>query len=66
MLHWGKLAGTIGLMERLLYGTGMWLMECVRLRVNQVARLQHSGTPDFVSLHPGYLARYGREAMLIS
>jgi site-specific recombinase XerD len=44
----GKLAGTIGLMERLLYGTGMRLMECVRLRVKQVARVQHSGTPDFV------------------
>jgi hypothetical protein len=68
----GKLAGTIGLMMRLLYGTRMRLMEYVRLRVKQVARVQHSGTPDFVSFHPGYLAevcqkaRYGREAMLIS
>jgi hypothetical protein len=68
----GKLAGTIGLTVRLLYGTGMRLMECVRLRVKQIARVQHSGTPDFVSLHPGYLAEvcqkacYGREALLIS
>src|SRR5207249_6362919 len=28
--------GTIGLMVRLLYGTGMRLMECVRLRVKDV------------------------------
>jgi integron integrase len=32
----GKLEGTIGLMVRLLYGTGMRLMECVRLRVKDV------------------------------
>jgi integrase len=32
----GKLEGTIGLMVRLLYGTRMRLMECVRLRVKDV------------------------------
>jgi integrase len=32
----GKLEGTIGLMVRLLYGTRMQLMECVRLRVKDV------------------------------
>jgi integron integrase len=32
----GKLEGTMGLMVRLLYGTGMRLMECVRLRVKDV------------------------------
>jgi integron integrase len=32
----GKLEGTIGLMVKLLYGTGMRLMECVRLRVKDV------------------------------
>lgn len=32
----GKLEGTVGLMMRLLYGMGMRLMECVRLRVRDV------------------------------
>ncbi|MBK8120893.1 MAG: phage integrase N-terminal SAM-like domain-containing protein [Sulfuritalea sp.] len=32
----GRLDGTTGLMLRLLYGTGMRLMECVRLRVKDV------------------------------
>jgi integrase len=32
----GKLAGTIGLTVRLLYGMGMRLVECVRLRVRDV------------------------------
>jgi integron integrase len=32
----GRLDGTPGLMLRLLYGTGMRLMECVRLRVKDV------------------------------
>ena len=31
-----RLEGTVGLMARLLYGTGMRLMECVRLRVKDV------------------------------
>ena len=30
------LGGTVGLMIRLLYGTGMRIMECVRLRVKDV------------------------------
>jgi len=30
------LSGTVGLMIRLLYGTGMRIMECVRLRVKDV------------------------------
>lgn len=30
------LEGTYGLMARLLYGTGMRLMECVRLRIKDV------------------------------
>jgi integrase len=30
------LNGTVGLMIRLLYGTGMRIMECVRLRVKDV------------------------------
>ena len=32
----GRMSGTYGLMARLLYGTGMRLMECVRLRVKDV------------------------------
>ena len=32
----GRMEGTHGLMARLLYGTGMRLMECVRLRVKDV------------------------------
>ena len=31
-----RMHGTQGLMARLLYGTGMRLMECVRLRVKDV------------------------------
>jgi len=31
-----RLSGTYGFMARLLYGTGMRLMECVRLRVGDV------------------------------
>ena len=30
------LSATVGLMIRLLYGTGMRIMECVRLRVKDV------------------------------
>ena len=40
----GKLEGTIGLMVRLLYGTGMRLMECVRLRVKDVDFEMHQIT----------------------
>jgi len=32
----GRMSGTYGLMANLLYGTGMRLMECVRLRVKDV------------------------------
>lgn len=32
----GRMEGTHGLMARLLYGTGMRLMECVRLRIKDV------------------------------
>ena len=39
----GHISGTTGLMMRLLYGTGMRLMECVRLRVKDV---------DFVKKSP--------------
>jgi site-specific recombinase XerD len=37
----GRLEGTAGLMLRLLYGTGMRLMECVRLRVKDVDFAMH-------------------------
>jgi integron integrase len=32
----GELSGTVGLMTRLIYGTGMRIMECLRLRVKDV------------------------------
>ncbi len=32
----GRMTGTAGLMARLMYGTGMRLMECVRLRVKDI------------------------------
>src|SRR5438876_4206967 len=51
--------GTIGLMVRLLYGTGMRLMECVRLRVkdllfeeNQILVRDGKGFKDRVTLLP--------------
>ena len=51
--------GTIGLMVRLLYGTGMRLMECVRLRVkdvmfeeNQIAVRDGKGAKDRVTMLP--------------
>ena len=51
--------GTIGLMARLLYGTGMRLMECVRLRVkdllfeeNQILLRDGKGFKDRVTLLP--------------
>lgn len=31
-----RMKGVYGLMANMLYGTGMWLMECVRLRVEDV------------------------------
>jgi integron integrase len=36
-----RMDGTYGLMARLLYGTGMRLMECVRLRVKDVDFVRH-------------------------
>ena len=51
--------GTIGLMARLLYGTGMRLMECVRLRVkdvlfeeNQILVHDGKGAKDRVTMLP--------------
>src|SRR5438105_6556414 len=51
--------GTIGLMARLLYGTGMRLMECVRLRVkdllfeeNQILVRDGKGFKDRVTMLP--------------
>jgi integron integrase len=57
------LSGTVGLMIRLLYGTGMRIMECVRLRVKDVdfARgeivvRQGKGGKDRVTVLPQSLA----------
>jgi integron integrase len=54
--------GTIGLMVRLLYGTGMRLMECVRLRVkdvmfeeNQIMVRDGKGGKDRVTMLPSSL-----------
>ena len=54
--------GTIGLMARLLYGTGMRLMECVRLRVKdvdfgygQIMVRDGKGLKDRVTVLPGKL-----------
>ena len=51
--------GTVGLMVRLLYGTGMRLMECVRLRVkdvmfeeNQIVVRDGKGAKDRVTMLP--------------
>lgn len=47
-----RLEGTYGLMARLLYGTGMRLMECVRLRVKDVDfELNHIVVRDDADLH---------------
>ena len=57
------LSGTVGLMVRLLYGTGMRIMECVRLRVKDVdfARgeivvRQGKGAKDRMTVLPHSLA----------
>ncbi|MFH0351734.1 MAG: integron integrase [Chromatiales bacterium] len=57
-----KLEGTIGLMVRLLYGTGMRLMECVRLRVKdldfelrQITLRDGKGAKDRVTMLPDTL-----------
>src|SRR3569623_1391529 len=56
--------GTAGLMARLLYGTGMRLMECVRLRVkavdfgmSQLVVRAGKGYKDRVTMLPQSLAR---------
>jgi len=56
--------GTVGLMLRLLYGTGMRLMECVRLRVkdvdfamNQITVRDGKGGKDRVTMLPLSLAQ---------
>ncbi|MGC2167227.1 MAG: integron integrase [Gallionella sp.] len=57
-----RMEGTYGLMARLLYGTGMRLMECVRLRVKDVDFAQHEilirdgkGAKDRVTMLPDVL-----------
>lgn len=58
-----RMDGTYGLMARLLYGTGMRLMECVRLRVkdvdfgrNEVLIREGKGAKDRVTMLPAALA----------
>ncbi|MGZ8246636.1 integron integrase [Methylomagnum sp.] len=58
-----RLDGTLGLMIRLLYGTGMRLMECVRLRVKdvdfemrQLTVRDGKGGKDRVTMLPALLA----------
>jgi integron integrase len=60
--------GTHDLMGRLLYGTGMRLMECVRLRVkdvdfdrSEIAVRAGKGAKDRVTVLPASLAPYLRE-----
>lgn len=62
VLH--DMQGTVGLMLRLLYGTGMRLMECVRLRVkdvdfamNQITIRDGKGGKDRVTMLPQTLAQ---------
>jgi integrase len=54
-----KMSGTTGLMAGLMYGSGMRLMECVRLRVKDIDFLQHQimvrdgkGQKDRVTMLP--------------
>ena len=58
-----RMEGTYGLMARLLYGTGMRLMECVRLRVkdvdfgrNEILIRDGKGAKDRVTMLPAALA----------
>jgi integron integrase len=58
-----RMDGTYGLMTRLLYGTGMRLMECVRLRVkdvdferNEILIRDGKGAKDRVTMLPAALA----------
>jgi len=59
----GRMEGVYGLMGRLLYGTGMRLMECVRLRVkdvdfgrNEILIRDGKGGKDRVTMLPAALA----------
>jgi integron integrase len=63
-----RMEGTYGLMARLLYGTGMRLMECVRLRVkdvdfgrNEILIRDGKGAKDRVTMLPAALAGPLRE-----
>jgi integron integrase len=58
-----RMEGVYGLMARLLYGTGMRLMECVRLRVKdvdfergEILLRDGKGAKDRVTMLPGTLA----------
>ena len=58
-----QLEGTLGLMAALLYGSGLRLMECVRLRVKDIEFSQHEivvregkGNKDRVTMLPTSLA----------
>jgi integron integrase len=58
----GRMEGTYGMMARLLYGTGMRLMECARLRVKDVDFGRHEiliregkGAKDRVTMLPASL-----------
>ena len=58
-----RMDGVYGLMARLLYGTGMRLMECVRLRVkdvdfgrNEILIREGKGAKDRVTMLPAALA----------
>jgi integron integrase len=60
----GRMDGVYGLMGRLLYGTGMRLMECVRLRVkdvdfgrNEILIREGKGGKDRVTMLPAALAQ---------
>ena len=44
------LSGTVGLMIRLLYGTGMRIMECVRLRVATQWKAPGCGSTTAISI----------------
>ena len=64
----GLLKGTTGLMARLLYGTGMRVMECVRLRVKdvdfgylQITVREGKGAKDRVTMLPVSLVEELRE-----
>jgi integron integrase len=64
----GLMKGTTGLMARLLYGTGMRVMECVRLRVKdidfgylQITVREGKGAKDRVTMLPVSLVEELRE-----